>query len=108
VLLDKVFIKQLTIADQRISPISSLLSCEQLDAIVYMSAQQHHYYFSYRHENQSIGFFSLLDHLHRIDHLAPYYHYFHAGLLAPTKKSKRKAIGSILLVIPTLGNTIQN
>lgn len=91
VLLDKVFIKQLTLADQRISPISSLLSCEQLDAIVYLSDQQHHYYFSYRHENQSIGFFSLLDHLHRIDHLVPYYHYFHAGLLAPTQKIQAKS-----------------
>ncbi|ENW03281.1 CapA family protein [Acinetobacter beijerinckii] len=91
VLLDKVFIKQLTIGDQQISPISSLLSCEQLDGIVYLSDQQHHYYFSYRHENQSIGFFSLLDHLHRIDHLVPYYHYFHAGLLAPAKKIQAKS-----------------
>lgn len=88
-LLKQVFVKALKINGQEISPIHSLSSCTQLDAVLYLKDQKHDYFFSYRHENQSLGIFLLLDQLHRIDHLAPYYHYFQQGLL-PTKQLQAK------------------
>ncbi|ENX58651.1 MULTISPECIES: CapA family protein [Acinetobacter] len=88
-LLKQVFVKALNINGQEIVPIHSLSSCTQLDAVIYLTDQRRDCFFSYRHENQSLGIFLLLDQLHRIDHLAPYYHYFQQGLL-PTKQLQAK------------------
>ncbi|MCH7381951.1 MULTISPECIES: CapA family protein [Acinetobacter] len=88
-LLKQVFVKALNINGQEIVPIHSLSSCTQLDAVIYLTDQSRDYFFSYRHHNQTLGIFQLLDQLHRIDHLAPYYHYFQQGLLA-TKQLQAK------------------
>ncbi|ENX62489.1 CapA family protein [Acinetobacter sp. NIPH1876] len=88
-LLKQIFVKVLKINGQEIAPIHSLSSCTQLDAVIYLTDQRRDNFFSYRHENQSLGIFLLLDQLHRIDHLAPYYHYFQQGLL-PTKQLQAK------------------
>ncbi|MBJ9957938.1 CapA family protein [Acinetobacter courvalinii] len=88
-LLHTVFVKTFKLAGQQIAPFSAVLSCHQLDAVLTLSDQQQHYYFSYRHENQSLGIFHLLDNLHRIDHLLPYYHYFEPALL-PAKQIQAK------------------
>lgn len=88
-LLNQVFVKALKINGQEISPIHSLSTCTQLDAVIYLTDQKNDYFFSYRHENQSLGVFLLLDQLHRIDHLVPYYHYFQQGLLT-TKQLQAK------------------
>ena len=88
-LLHTVFVKTFKLAGQQIAPFSAILSCHQLDAVLILSDQQQHYYFSYRHENQSLGIFHLLDNLHRIDHLLPYYHYFEPALL-PAKQIQAK------------------
>ena len=89
-LLHKVFVKTFNLAGQEIAPFSAVLTCHQLDAVLILSHQQHPYYFSYRHENQSLGIFHLLDDLHRIDHLVPYYHYFEQGVL-PAKQIQAKS-----------------
>lgn len=89
-LLHKVFVKIFNLAGQEIAPFSAVLTCHQLDAVLILSHQQHPYYFSYRHENQSLGIFHLLDDLHRIDHLVPYYHYFEQGVL-PAKQIQAKS-----------------
>ncbi|QHH94410.1 CapA family protein [Acinetobacter gyllenbergii] len=88
-LLKQVFVKALNINGKEIVPIHSLSSCTQLDAVIYLTDQRRDCFFSYRHENHSLGIFQLLDQLHRIDHLAPYYHYFQQGLL-PTKQLHAK------------------
>ncbi len=89
-LLHKVFVKTFNLAEQEIAPFSAVLTCHQLDAVLIFSHQQQPYYFSYRHENQSLGIFHLLDDLHRIDHLVPYYHYFEQGVL-PAKQIQAKS-----------------
>jgi len=89
-LLHKVFVKTFNLAGQEIAPFSAVLTCHQLDAVLILSHQQQPYYFSYRHENQSLGIFHLLDDLHRIDHLVPYYHYFEQGVL-PAKQIQTKS-----------------
>lgn len=89
-LLHKLFVKTFSLAGQEIAPFSAVLTCHQLDAVLILSHQQHPYYFSYRHENQSLGIFHLLDDLHRIDHLVPYYHYFEQGVL-PAKQIQAKS-----------------
>ncbi|KHF78717.1 Mur ligase middle region [Acinetobacter sp. neg1] len=89
-LLHKVFVKTFNLAGQEIAPFSAVLTCHQLDAVLIFSHQQQPYYFSYRHENQSLGIFHLLDDLHRIDHLVPYYHYFEQGV-SPAKQIQAKS-----------------
>ncbi|RPE28244.1 capsule synthesis protein PGA_cap [Acinetobacter sp. BIGb0102] len=89
-LLHKVFVKTFNLAGREIAPFSAVLTCHQLDAVLIFSHQQHPYYFSYRHENQSLGIFHLLDDLHRIDHLVSYYHYFEPGIL-PAKQIQAKS-----------------
>ncbi|WDZ50476.1 CapA family protein [Acinetobacter vivianii] len=89
-LLHKVFVKTFNLAGREIAPFSAVLTCHQLDAVLIFSHQQHPYYFSYRHENQSLGIFHLLDDLHRIDHLVPYYHYFEPRIL-PAKQIQAKS-----------------
>ena len=86
----QVFIKKLSIGSQKIRPISSLFTCHQLDAILCITSQHKKYYFTYCNKTQNIGIFHLLDDIHRIDHLAPYYHYFNSGLL-PAKQISLKS-----------------
>ncbi|MBH2029177.1 MAG: CapA family protein [Moraxellaceae bacterium] len=89
-LIRQVFTKQLSAGSQKIRPISSLFTCHQLDAVLCLTNQNKNYYFSYCNKNQTIGIFQLLDHIHRIDHLVPYYHYFNVGLL-PAKQISVKS-----------------
>lgn len=85
----QVFIKKLSIGSQKIRPISSLFTCHQLDAVLCITSQHKKYYFTYCNKTQNIGIFQLLDDIHRIDHLVPYYHYFNSGLL-PAKQISLK------------------
>ncbi|WAU75810.1 CapA family protein [Acinetobacter sp. TR3] len=89
-LIRQVFIKKLSIGSQKIRPISSLFTCHQLDAVLCITRKYKKYYFTYCNKNQNIGIFQLLDDIHRIDHLVPYYHYFNSGLL-PAKKISLKS-----------------
>ncbi|QHH96007.1 CapA family protein [Acinetobacter dispersus] len=89
-LLNQVFVKTFNMNGQEVAPIRSLWTCRQLDAVLYLTDQAQDYYFSYRHINQSIGVFHLLNHVHRIDHLVPYYHSFQQGLL-PVKQIQAKS-----------------
>ena len=88
-LIQQVFIKKLSIGSQKIRPISSLFTCHQLDAVLCITSQHKKYYFTYCNKTQNIGIFQLLDDIHRIDHLVPYYHYFNSGLL-PAKQISLK------------------
>lgn len=88
-LIREVFIKKLSIGSQKIRPISSLFTCHQLDAVLCITSQHKKYYFTYCNKTQNIGIFHLLDDIHRIDHLVPYYHYFNSGLL-PAKQISLK------------------
>ncbi|MGA6136696.1 CapA family protein [Acinetobacter dispersus] len=89
-LLNQVFVKTFNMNGQEVAPIRSLWTCRQLDAVLYLTDQAQDYYFSYRHANQSLGIFHLLDHVYRIDHLVPYYHSFQQGLL-PVKQIQAKS-----------------
>jgi poly-gamma-glutamate capsule biosynthesis protein CapA/YwtB (metallophosphatase superfamily) len=89
-LIRQVFNKQLSAGSQKIRPISSLFTCRQLDAVLCLTNQNKNSYFSYCDKNQTIGIFQLLDDVHRIDHLAPYYHYFNSGIL-PAKQISLKS-----------------
>ncbi|ENX36185.1 hypothetical protein F889_00343 [Acinetobacter colistiniresistens] len=88
-LLQQVFVKSLNLNDLDIAATSSLMTCKVLDAILYLTDQKQDYYFSYLHHNQTLGIFQLLDQLHRIDHLAPYYHYFQQGRLAVKQRQAK-------------------
>ncbi|USA45783.1 CapA family protein [Acinetobacter sp. C26M] len=89
-LLKLIFVKALKINGQEVAPAHSLSSCTQLDAVIYLKDQNQPYYFSYAHSNQTLGIFQLFDQLHRVDHLAPYYHSFQQGLL-PVKQIQAKS-----------------
>lgn len=80
-LIKKIFSIQPLIDSANIPLKTLLFSCTQLDALMYLEFEQRILYCSFRAENQSIGLFSLLDNIHRIDHLVPYYHYFPEGLI---------------------------
>ncbi|MCH7336167.1 CapA family protein [Acinetobacter sp. NIPH 2699] len=89
-LVKQVFKKNLVIQGHNLVPTSSLFTCSQLDAILVLDYLNKPIYFSYRAENRSIGVFYLLDKIHRIDHLVPYYHYFTAGQI-PTESIQAKS-----------------
>lgn len=89
-LIKQVFQKPSVVKGHTIGPISSLLTCSQLDAVLFLEYLNKPIYFSYRAENRSIGIFSLLDQIHRIDHLVPYYHYFNSGQIQ-TKSIQAKS-----------------
>ncbi|RLZ11114.1 CapA family protein [Acinetobacter sp. 2JN-4] len=89
-LIKQVFQKPSVLKGHTIGPISSLLTCSQLDAVLFLEYLNKPIYFSYRAENRSIGIFYLLDQIHRIDHLVPYYHYFNSGQI-PAKSILAKS-----------------
>lgn len=70
------FIKTLFLKNKVYQPITSLLAHPVLTSVLYISHTVRQIYITYLEDNQSIGFFSFLDDIHRLEHLVPYYHYF--------------------------------
>lgn len=89
-IIQQVFQKQLSFKGNTLTPISSILTCSQLDTVLYLELANKQIYFSYRAENQTIGIFCLFDSIQRIDHIIPYYHYFTEGLI-PSKSIQAKS-----------------
>lgn len=89
-IIQQVFQKQLSFKGNTLTPISSILTCSQLDVVLYLELANKQIYFSYRAENQTIGIFCLFDSIQRIDHIIPYYHYFTEGLI-PSKSIQAKS-----------------
>ncbi len=70
------FIKTLFFKNKVYQPITPLLAHPVLTSVLYLSHTFRQIYITYSEQNQSIGFFSFLDDIHRLEHLVPYYHFF--------------------------------
>ena len=70
-----------------------------LTSVLYISHQFRKIYITYLEDNQSIGFFSFLDDIHRLEHLVPYYHCFQE------EHVKAKSCTSQTGIINILGDT---
>lgn len=70
------FIKNLSFKNKVYQPITPLIAHPVLTSVLYISHTIRQIYITYSEQNQSIGFFSFLDDIHRLEHLVPYYHCF--------------------------------
>lgn len=93
------FIKNLSFKNKVYQPITPLLAHPVLTSVLYISHTVRQIYITYSEQNQSIGFFSFLDDIHRLEHLVPYYHYFQEEYV------KAKSCTSQTGIINILGDT---
>ncbi|PTV58894.1 CapA family protein [Acinetobacter seifertii] len=93
------FIKALHFKNKRYQPITPLIAHPVLTSVLYISHQFRKIYITYLEDNQSIGFFSFLDDIHRLEHLVPYYHCFQE------EHVKAKSCTSQTGIINILGDT---
>jgi len=90
------FIKILHFKNKRYQPITPLIAHPVLTSVLYLSHQFRKIYITYLEHNQSIGFFSFLDDIHRLEHLVPYYHSFQEEQVNAQKCSSKTGIINIL------------
>ncbi|MDO7229981.1 CapA family protein [Acinetobacter nosocomialis] len=90
------FIKTLFLKNKVYQPITSLLAHPVLTSVLYISHTVRQIYITYLEDNQSIGFFSFLDDIHRLEHLVPYYHFFQEKYVEAKKCSSQTGIINIL------------
>ncbi len=90
------FIRTLSFKNKVYQPITPLLAHPLLTSVLYISHTFRQIYITYSEQNQSIGFFSFLDDIHRLEHLVPYYHYFQEGHVEAKKYSSQTGIINIL------------
>lgn len=64
--------------------------------VLYLTNSFRKIYLTFFEENQTIGFFSFLDDIHRAEHLVPYYHCFQAQKVQPKVCSAPSGIINIL------------
>lgn len=93
------FIKNLSFKNKVYQPITPLLAHPVLTSVLYISYTVRQIYITYLEDNQSIGFFSFLDDIHRLEHLVPYYHCF------KEEHVKAKSCTSQTGIINILGDT---
>ena len=93
------FIKNLSFKNKAYQPITPLLAHPVLTSVLYISHTVRQIYITYLEDNQSIGFFSFLDDIHRLEHLVPYYHCF------KEEHVKAKSCTSQTGIINILGDT---
>jgi hypothetical protein len=90
------FIKILHFKNKRYQPITPLIAHSALTSVLYISHTFRKIYITYFEDNRSIGFFSFLDHIHRLEHLVPYYHSFQEEHIDAKKYSSKTGIINIL------------
>lgn len=90
------FIKTLFFKNKVYQPITPLLAHPVLTSVLYLSHTFRQIYITYSEQNQSIGFFSFLDDIHRLEHLVPYYHFFQKKYVEAKKCSSQTGIINIL------------
>ena len=93
------FLKTLSFKNKVYQPITPLIAHPVLTSVLYISHQFRKIYITYLEDNQSIGFFSFLDDIHRLEHLVPYYHCFQE------EHVKAKSCTSQTGIINILGDT---
>ncbi len=76
------FIKELNFKGKFYHP-QNLLMAQNVVEVLYLTNSFRKIYLTFFEENQTIGFFSFLDDIHRAEHLIPYYHCFHAQTVSP-------------------------
>lgn len=95
------FIRTLSFKNKVYQPITPLLAHPVLTSVLYISHTFRQIYITYSEHNRSIGFFSFLDDIHRLEHMVPYYHYFQEGHVEAKNILLKQAL-SIFLEIPIL------
>ncbi|MBR7736682.1 CapA family protein [Acinetobacter nosocomialis] len=90
------FIKTLFFKNKVYQPITPLLAHPVLTSVLYLSHTFRQIYITYSEQNQSIGIFSFLDDIHRLEHLVPYYHFFQEKYVEAKKCSSQTGIINIL------------
>lgn len=76
------FIKELNFKGKFYHP-QNLLMAQNVVEVLYLTNSFRKIYLTFFEENQTIGFFSFLDDIHRAEHLIPYYHCFQAQTVSP-------------------------
>jgi hypothetical protein len=89
------FIKELNFKGKSYHP-QNLLMAQNVVDVLYLSNSFRKIYLTFFEENQTIGFFSFLDDIHRAEHLIPYYHCFQAQTVRPKVCSTPSGIINIL------------
>jgi len=88
-------IKELNFKGKSYLPQTSLMA-QNVVEVLYLSNSFRKIYLTFFEENQTIGFFSFLDDIHRAEHLIPYYHCFQAQTVRPKVCSTPSGIINIL------------
>ncbi|WP_252058863.1 CapA family protein [Acinetobacter sp. AHP123] len=89
------FIKELNFKGKSYLP-QTLLMAQNLVEVLYLTNSFRKIYLTFFEENQTIGFFSFLDDIHRAEHLIPYYHCFQTQTVRPKVCSTPSGIINIL------------
>lgn len=89
------FIKELIFKGKSYLPQTSLMA-QNVVEVLYLTNSFRKIYLTFFEENQTIGFFSFLDDIHRAEHLIPYYHCFQAQTIRPKVCSAPSGIINIL------------
>lgn len=89
------FIKELNFKGKFYLP-QTLLMAQNVVEVLYLTNSFRKIYLTFFEENQTIGFFSFLDDIHRAEHLIPYYHCFQAQTVRPNVCSTPSGIINIL------------
>ncbi|MFV5548522.1 CapA family protein [Acinetobacter oleivorans] len=89
------FIKELNFKGKSYLP-QTLLMAQNVVEVLSLTNSFRKIYLTFFEENQTIGFFSFLDDIHRAEHLIPYYHCFQAQTVRPKSCSTPSGIINIL------------
>ncbi|CAI3118243.1 Capsule biosynthesis protein CapA [Acinetobacter calcoaceticus] len=89
------FVKELNFKGKAYHPQTPLVA-QSVVTVLYLSNSFRTIYLTFFEENQTIGFFSFLDDIHRIEHLVPYYHCFQGQNVKAKVCSTQSGIINIL------------
>lgn len=89
------FIKELNFQGKSYLPQTPLMGQNVIE-VLYLTNSFRKIYLTFFEENQTIGFFSFLDDIHRAEHLIPYYHCFQVQTVRPKVCSAPSGIINIL------------
>ncbi|ETR93826.1 CapA family protein [Acinetobacter lactucae] len=89
------FIKELNFKEKSYLP-QNLLMAQNVVEVLYLTNTFRKLYLTFFEENQTIGFFSFLDDIHRAEHLIPYYHCFQVQKVTPKICSAPSGVINIL------------
>jgi len=89
------FVKELNFKGKDYLPPTPLMA-QSVVTVLYITHSFRQIYLTYFEENQTIGFFSFLDDIHRAEHLIPYYHCFQEQNVKPKVCTTQSGIINIL------------